>query len=104
MEKSDIEVTGLIYDGIMIELNNWAILDSALKQKAKNELPPHTVNPEDLVLTGTDEKIKDKFAFFLIDTMSNYEVNKEDIRDDIKGIMKSNFGSIIEDNSDLQVI
>ena len=101
MKPNDIEITGQIYEGLIMVLENWSVLNEALSQR--DNLPEPKISPGGLNLKGTDNKVRDKLAFYLIDIMSNYETTKEEFRSDIVQIMKENFGVTISDNSDLEV-
>eukprot|EP00826_Nyctotherus_ovalis_P027334 TRINITY_DN21363_c0_g1_i1.p1 TRINITY_DN21363_c0_g1~~TRINITY_DN21363_c0_g1_i1.p1 ORF type:complete len:113 (+),score=30.87 TRINITY_DN21363_c0_g1_i1:24-341(+) len=98
MKSNDIETTGLIYEGLLVLLQNWRQFNEALSQKQ-----PAKVAAKVLKLEGTDDKVRDKLAFYLIDTVANYEVEKEELRSDIAQIVKENFGATIDDGSDLEV-
>eukprot|EP00826_Nyctotherus_ovalis_P024184 TRINITY_DN18743_c0_g1_i1.p1 TRINITY_DN18743_c0_g1~~TRINITY_DN18743_c0_g1_i1.p1 ORF type:complete len:187 (+),score=60.51 TRINITY_DN18743_c0_g1_i1:172-732(+) len=105
MEAKTEEMSGLLYEGILMELEMWDVLITALSQRwgraAGKGLSPETdVNPE-MVFTGTEDEIRDKMAIYLVNTTMNYEVDKEVLRGDIAEIMEINFDLTLEDGSDL---
>ena len=108
MESNEIEVTGLLYEGIVMELEMWDALNTALSQKwGKSEAAPIPAPPKEkskeLIFTGTDDQIRDKMAIYFADTMGNFEISKDDLKDDLAEIMLVNFGLAVEDDSDSEV-
>ena len=105
MEKNDIEVVGLLYEGLMMELEMWDVLNTAFSQKwsAENPKPAAAKENKALIFTGTDDRIREKIAIYLSDTISNYEVSKEELRQDIEDIMLLNFNVVMDDGSDMEV-
>ena len=103
MEANKEELSGLLYEGIMMEVEMWDVLTTALSQNwGKGSTKPADVNPE-MVFTGTNDEIIEKISIYLVNTVMEYVIDREELQSDITEIMLINFDVILEDNSDLML-
>ena len=101
MEANTEELSGLLYEGIVMGLEMWDVLTTALSQNwGKGSIKPADANLE-MVFIGTNDEVIDKMAVYLVNTVTGYVIDREELQSDIAEIMLINFDLILEDNSDL---